>query len=263
MSQSPAMPHDPYPGRGPGAPRLTSRSGAGTGSGCRRSWSKSEKMAALAPMPSARETTATAVTNGVLIRARSASFTLDMGFRSSRQEGDWKLDSPTTGSVAWGCGAGSRGRSGAPISECGDSCSSSPRPARPLRPACCDRQAPLQEPSAFEDRRHRPFDPCHPRRRLLGPGKVVEVTPLPPRRERLEGALETRVPAEPLRQLLGNRKIRGLPALHPEPGLLDRDGFAHVGLDGRRLRRDVLHAGELHDPTGVDLTELHQRLPGG
>src|ERR1043166_10033885 len=79
MSQSPAMPHDCEPGLGPGAPRLTSRSGAGTGSGRSRSWSKREKMAALAPMPSARETTATAVRNGVLIRARSASFTLDMG----------------------------------------------------------------------------------------------------------------------------------------------------------------------------------------
>src|SRR5262249_24378521 len=39
-------------------------------------------------------------------------------------------------------------------------------------------------------------------------------------------------------------------------------GLAHVGLDGRRLRRDVLHAGELHHPPGLHLTELHQHLLG-
>src|SRR5436853_4231826 len=67
--------------------------------------------------------------------------------------------------------------------------------------------ASLQEPSAFEYRGHRLFDSRRPRHRLLGRGKVVEVTPLPPRRQRLECALETRVPLEPLAQLLGNRKI--------------------------------------------------------
>src|SRR5215831_6443362 len=67
--------------------------------------------------------------------------------------------------------------------------------------------ASLQEPSAFEYRRRRLFDSRHPCRRLLGCAKVVQVTPLPPRRQRLEGALETRVPSEPLSQLLGNRKI--------------------------------------------------------
>jgi hypothetical protein len=67
--------------------------------------------------------------------------------------------------------------------------------------------ASLQEPSAFEYRGHRLFDSRRPRRRLLGRGKVVQITPLPPRRQRLEGALETRVPSEPLPQLLGNRKI--------------------------------------------------------
>src|SRR3954447_3218974 len=45
--------------------------------------------------------------------------------------------------------------------------------------------APLEEPSAFEYRRHRLLDARHPGRRLLGGGKVVEVTPLPPRRQRL------------------------------------------------------------------------------
>src|SRR5213078_2336345 len=56
--------------------------------------------------------------------------------------------------------------------------------------------ASLQEPSAFEYRRHRLFDSRHPCRRLLGGGKVVQVTPLPPRRQRLKGALETRVASE-------------------------------------------------------------------
>src|SRR5262252_645547 len=86
-----------------------------------------------------------------------------------------------------------------------------------------------------------PFRSAPPACRLLGRGKVVEVTPLPPRRQRLEGALETRVFSEPLRQLLGHREIRGLPLFHPQPSLLDCDGLTHVGLDGRRLRPDVLH----------------------
>src|SRR5579863_8374808 len=67
--------------------------------------------------------------------------------------------------------------------------------------------ASLQEPSAGEYRRQRLFDSRRPRRRLLGRGKVVEVTPLPPRRQRVEGPLETWVLSEPLRQLLGDRKI--------------------------------------------------------
>ena len=49
--------------------------------------------------------------------------------------------------------------------------------------------------------------------------------------------------------------------LHPQPSLLDSDGLAYVGLDGRRLRHDVLHAGELHHPPGLHLTELHQLNP--
>src|SRR6185437_11595226 len=122
--------------------------------------------------------------------------------------------------------------------------------------------ASLQEPSAFKYRRHRLFDSREPRRRLLGCAKVVEVTPLPPGRQRLEGAHETWILSEPLRQLLGNRKIRGLLLLHPQPSLLDCDGLAHVGLDGRRLGQDLLHAGELHHPPGLHLTELHQYFLG-
>src|SRR5580658_3606356 len=78
------------------------------------------------------------------------------------------------------------------------------RDAREERPLYL---ASLQESSAFEYRGHRPFDSCRPRCRLLGGGKMVQVPPLPPRRQRLEGALETRVPSEPLPQLVGNRKI--------------------------------------------------------
>lgn len=51
----------------------------------------------------------------------------------------------------------------------------------------------LREPSAFEYRGHRFVDSGRPRRRLLGRRKVVQVTPLTPRRQRLEGVLETRV----------------------------------------------------------------------
>ncbi len=67
------------PGLGPGAVRLTSRPGSGTLSGRSSTWSVSEKIAALAPMPSARESTATAVTNGVRNSVRKASLTLRIG----------------------------------------------------------------------------------------------------------------------------------------------------------------------------------------
>src|SRR4029077_15355876 len=93
----------------------------------------------------------------------------------------------------------------------------------------------LEEPSAFEYRRSSLFDSSRPRCRLLGRAKMVEVAPLPPRRQRLEGALEARGYSEPFAQLLRNRKIRGLPRLHPQPSLLDGDGLAYVSLDGRRL----------------------------
>src|SRR6266700_3790292 len=72
--------------------------------------------------------------------------------------------------------------------------------------------ASLQEPSAFEYRRHRLFDSRHSCRRLLGCSKVVQVTPLPPRRQRLEGALKTRVPSELLSQEGVPRGIRALPS---------------------------------------------------
>ena len=68
----PAWPHDCEPGLGPGALRLTSLPGSGTGSGRSSIWSNSEKIAAFAPMPSASDTTATVVTSGVLRSARTA-----------------------------------------------------------------------------------------------------------------------------------------------------------------------------------------------
>src|SRR6185369_9837206 len=122
------------------------------------------------------------------------------------------------------------------------------------------RLASLQETFSRENRGHCPFDSRGPRRRLLGRRKVVQVTPLSARRQRLEGALETRVSSEPLAQLLGNWKIRSTLRLHPQPSLLNCDGLAHVRLDRRRLRRDVFHAGELHYAPSVCLAELNQHL---
>jgi hypothetical protein len=63
---------------GPGAARFTSRSGSGTGSGRRSIWLKREKIAAFAPMPSASDTMATIVTNGVLNSVRSANLRLSI-----------------------------------------------------------------------------------------------------------------------------------------------------------------------------------------
>src|SRR5260221_10766447 len=73
MSQSPARPQLWLPGFGRDPLTLTSRSGWYTGSGLRSIWSNAEKMAALAPMPSARDSTAMAVTNGDLASVRKAS----------------------------------------------------------------------------------------------------------------------------------------------------------------------------------------------
>src|SRR4029077_14565550 len=70
--------------------------------------------------------------------------------------------------------------------------------------------APLQEPSSFEDRRHRLLDPRGPRPRLLRAGEVEQVSPLPTRRQRLERALEPRIFAELLLQLLRHGKLWGL-----------------------------------------------------
>ena len=58
--------------------RFTSSCGAGTGSGRSSIWLNNEKIAALAPMPSASERIATEVTNGALNRRRKASFRLVM-----------------------------------------------------------------------------------------------------------------------------------------------------------------------------------------
>ena len=61
-----------------GAPRLTSRDGSCTGSGRSSISSNIEKMPTLAPMPSASDTMAIAVADGVRRRVRSASFRLTM-----------------------------------------------------------------------------------------------------------------------------------------------------------------------------------------
>src|SRR5690349_874697 len=119
--------------------------------------------------------------------------------------------------------------------------------------------SPLQEPSSFEDRRYRLLDPRGPRLRLLRAGKVKQVSPLPTRRQRLERALEPRIVAELLLQLLGHGNFWGL-RLDLHSGLLGRHGLAHVGLDGGRLRRNLLGAGEFHHPRCLNLSELDQQL---
>ena len=54
-SQWPIWLHDCEPGLGPGDLKFTRRDGSTTGSGRSSIWSISEKIAALAPMPSASE----------------------------------------------------------------------------------------------------------------------------------------------------------------------------------------------------------------
>ena len=71
-SQLPASLHDVEPALGPGALRFARRCGCGTGSGRSSVSSNMEKMAELAPMPSASESTAMAVTTGFLKRTRRA-----------------------------------------------------------------------------------------------------------------------------------------------------------------------------------------------
>jgi len=124
-------------------------------------------------------------------------------------------------------------------------------PARAEDPQFHD-LSPLQEPSSFEDRRHCLLDPRGPRPRLLRTGEVKQVSPLSTRRQRLEGALEPRIVAELLLQLLGHGKLWGL-RLDLNSGLLGRHGLAHVGLDGGRFRRNLLGAGELHHPRCLNL----------
>ena len=75
---SPACPHDCDPGFGPGAARLTSSAGRGTFSDSSSIWLKQEKIAALAPIPSASDTIAMAVTNGVLNSVRRANLRFTM-----------------------------------------------------------------------------------------------------------------------------------------------------------------------------------------
>jgi hypothetical protein len=82
--QSPLSLQDVEPYIGPGAARLTRCWGSGTGSGFKSTWSVREKIAALAPMPRARESAATAVTNGVRNSVRKASFTLRIGGSACR-----------------------------------------------------------------------------------------------------------------------------------------------------------------------------------
>src|SRR5579862_7933130 len=91
---------------------------------------------------------------------------------------------------------------------------------------------PLEKSSSFEDRGHRLRDPRGPRRRLLRAREVKQVSPLPPRSQRLERTLEQRIPAELLLQLLRYGKLSGL-RLDLQTGLCGRYGLAHVGLDGR------------------------------
>src|SRR5215475_522989 len=69
---------------------------------------------------------------------------------------------------------------------------------------------PLQEPSSFKDRGHRLLDPGDPRPGLLRTGEVKQVSPLPARRQLFERALEPRIVAELLCQLLGHREFWGL-----------------------------------------------------
>src|SRR5262245_24539826 len=76
MSQSAARPQLPEPGFGPGALKLTSSDGSGTASDCSSTRWNTEKIPAVAPMPSASETMATAVTNGVLKSVRTANWRL-------------------------------------------------------------------------------------------------------------------------------------------------------------------------------------------
>ena len=65
-------------GFGPGAARLTSCPGSGTGRARSRIVLNIEKIAALAPMPRPSDSTATTVTKGVRQRVRRASFRFGM-----------------------------------------------------------------------------------------------------------------------------------------------------------------------------------------
>ena len=78
----------------PGTGEVHQRLRVGTGSGRSRNWLNSEKIAALAPMPSASETIATTLTKGVRNRARKASRRLVMsGFDEISGRVRWVKDS--------------------------------------------------------------------------------------------------------------------------------------------------------------------------
>src|SRR5882672_2352853 len=92
------------PGLGPGAARFTRRPASGTGSARSRIWLNSENIAAFAPMPSASETIATIVTNGVLKRVRKANFRLGISsrrfsFAAMEQARGNGIDGPARGMV--------------------------------------------------------------------------------------------------------------------------------------------------------------------
>src|SRR5215467_9739307 len=67
------MPQESFPGFGGGAPRLTSSSGWGTGSGCSSMLWNIEKIAVVDPIPSAREMMAITVTAGAFANVRNAN----------------------------------------------------------------------------------------------------------------------------------------------------------------------------------------------
>ena len=78
-SHVPAWPHEIVPLRGPGDTKLTSLSGSCTGSGRNNMLLKIEKIATLAPMPSATDSTAMAVTMGVFSSDRMANLNSCIG----------------------------------------------------------------------------------------------------------------------------------------------------------------------------------------
>src|SRR4029450_2751383 len=118
----PALLVDVEPCFGPLDSKLTSRPGCSTGSACRRNWLNNEKIAALAPMPSARDRMATDVTKGVLNSVRRASR------RGRRGATPW-----TGGIVPWLASQGT-----------GRLRMTSGSPCRPVR-QCRDRGIPLAQ----------------------------------------------------------------------------------------------------------------------
>src|SRR6185437_462969 len=119
---------------------------------------------------------------------------------------------------------------------------------------------PLQKPSSRKDRRRGLLDPRRTRRCLLRPRNVIQPAPLPSRRQHLKCLPELRIFLKLCRQLLRHREVLCLLLFHPQPGLLDRDRLANVGLNRRRLRDDLLRTRELHHPRGLHLSQLYQQF---